>query len=73
MLTDVWVEEVIKALVEMFIINVWGDVVIDEVSDVQVDVTINSVSDIGVEVLTDVNLNVLVAAMTVLQFDIPEP
>ena len=73
-LVDVWVEDVIKAFVEVVTINVWGGgVVIDELSDVQVDVTINSVSDIATEVLTDVNLSVLVAAMTDLQFDIPAP
>ena len=49
-LVDVWVEEAIKALVEMFIIKAWGDVLIDEVSGVEADVTINSVSEIGVEV-----------------------
>ena len=29
---DVWVEEVIKIFVELFIINVWADVVIDTLS-----------------------------------------
>ena len=72
-LTDVWVEEVIKVFVEVFAVNVWTGVVIDSMSDVQVDVKIDVVSDIDVEVLTDVNANVLVVTMTALQFAMPSP
>ena len=54
--TDVWVEKIIKVLVEVFVIAVRDDVVIDTV-------TIDIVSGIGVEVLADVNTNVSVAVM----------
>ena len=64
-LADVWVE--------VITINVRAGVVIGAVSDMQVDVTINEVSDIGVEGLTDVNANLLVAAMAALQFVMPSP
>lgn len=50
----------------MIVTNVGADVVIDTFSGVSVDVTIDSVSDIGGDVLTDVNANVLVAAVTAL-------
>ena len=60
-LSDVWVEEIIKELEEGFVINVWADMVIGALSRVQVDITIDVVSDIGVEVMTDINVNVLVA------------
>ena len=33
MLADVWVEEVSKIFVDVFVINVWADVVIDTFSD----------------------------------------
>ena len=59
MLADVWVVEVIKVLVEVFVIAVRDDVVIDTV-------TIGVDSDIGVEVLADVNANVSVVMMTAL-------
>ena len=72
-LADVWVEEVVKVYVNMSVINVWADVVIGTLSDVQVEVTIDVVSDIGVEVLIDIHVNVLVAAMTTLQFPMPAP
>ena len=41
--------------------------VIDTLSGVKVGTTIDSVPNIGVEVLSDINVNVLVVAMTVLQ------
>ena len=65
-LTDVWVEEVVKVLriVKVFVMNVWANSVIDTLSDVQVDVTIDAVSDTDVEALTDVNTNILIDAMT---------
>ena len=66
-LADAWVEEVMKVSVKVFVINVRADVVIDKFSGVQV------VSDIAAEVLTDVNANVLVVAMTALQFPMPAP
>ena len=54
-------------MVEVFVINVWSDVVIDTLSGVSVDAIIDVVaSDISVEILTDVNANFLVAAMTAL-------
>ena len=62
-LTDVWVEEVIKIFAGVFVINVRTAVVIDMFSAAWLDVTIDVVSDIGVEVLTDVNTNVLVVEM----------
>ena len=65
LLADVWVEEIIKVVVRVFIIKVCSDPVIDILSGVLVDVTmIDLVSDIGVEVLSDVNANAVVAAMT---------
>ena len=68
-LTDVWVEYVIKAAVGVFTINVWTGGVIGTLSGVQADVIIAVVSDIDVEILADVNANVLVvAAMAPLQF-----
>ena len=63
-LADVWVEDVIKILVGVFAINVWGDKVIDT-SGVYIDVTFD-MPDIDVEVLTDVNANVLVTVVTAL-------
>ena len=73
-LTDVWVEDFIKTLVEVFVINVWADGVFDT-SGVQVDVIIGVVasSDIGVEMLTDVNTNILPATMTTLLFAMSVP
>ena len=64
-LADVWVKEVIKILVGVFVINVWGDMVLATFS-VYVDVTIDVVSDIDVGVLTAVNTTILVTAMTAL-------
>ena len=65
-LTDVWVEDVFKILVEVFTITVPDDVMIDTLSGVCVDLTIDVVSDIGVEVLTDVNANAVVETMSAL-------
>ena len=56
MITDV----LIDVWVEAFVINVWT------LSEVYVGVIIDVVSEIGIEVLTDVNVNVLVPAMTAL-------
>ena len=64
-LADVWVKGLIKILVGVFVINVWGDMMIDTLG-VYVDVTIGVVSDIDVGVLTDVNANVLVTVVTAL-------
>ena len=64
--TDVWVEDVFKILVGVFIITVPDDVMIDTLSGVCIDLTIDVVSDIGVEVLTDVNANAVVETMSVL-------
>ena len=67
LMSDVWLEEVIKVFVVVLSINGWADdVVIDTLSGVYVDVIIDVVFDIGVEVLTDVDSNVLIAAMTAL-------
>ena len=64
-LADVWVEEIIKILVGVFVINVWTGVVIDTLSGVSAEVIIDVVDcDIGVEALTAVNANVVVATMT---------
>ena len=52
-----WVEEVIKAFVEVFVTNVWIDMVIDTLSGLYV-------SGIGVKVLTGVNENDLQAVVT---------
>ena len=65
-LTDVWVEEVIKTLVGVFTINVRTVMVLDVLSGAYVDVIIDVESDTGVEVLTDVNASVLVTAVPVL-------
>ena len=65
-LADVCIEEIIKVLVEVIVINMWVDAVVDTLSSMSVDETIDSVSDIGIGVLTDVNPTVLVAAMTAL-------
>ena len=65
-LADVWDEDIIKVLVEEFVINVWTDVLIDTLSGVCLDVTIDIVSDVDVEVLTDVNGNVLVTTAAAL-------
>ena len=59
--TDVWVEKIIKVLVEVFVIAVRDDVVIDTV-------TIDIVSGIGVEVLADVTTNISGAVMIDLVF-----
>ena len=72
-LTDVWVEEVIKTSVGVFAINVWTDVTIGMLSGVKVDVVVDVLSDIGVEALADVDANVLVVAMIVLYFAMPSP
>ena len=54
-LTDVWVEEVIKIFVEVFVINIWDDVAIDTLSGA-VDAIIDVVPGIiVVEVLVAVN------------------
>ena len=63
LMDDLWIEEGIAVLVDMFVINVWADMVIDKLTGVYVDVTIDFVSEVGVEVLTDANTNVLVTAM----------
>ena len=64
LMDDVWIEEDIKVLVDMFFINVWAaDMVIDKLAGVYVDVTIDFVSEVGVEALTDANTNMLVTAM----------
>ena len=74
MLADVWVEEIIKILVGVFVINVWTGVVIDTLSGVSAEVIIDVVDcDIGVEALTAVNANVVVAAMTALEFAMSAP
>ena len=66
-LSDVWVEVTIEGLSnEVFVINVWVDVVIGKLSGKSVDITIDVVSGIGVEVLTDVNADVLIVVMTAL-------
>ena len=63
-----------KVLVEVFvIINVWAEVGIGTLTDVQVDVTIDVVSDVGVEVLTGVYGNGSVVEMIDLQFVMPTP
>ena len=74
-LTDVQVEDVIEILLGgKFFINVWAEVVIETLSDKQVDVIIDVMSGIGVEMLTDeVNVNVLLAVTTDLEFAIPAP
>ena len=69
-LADLWVGEVIKALVGWFVVNVRAGVVL---SGVQVGFKIDVVSDIAVEGLTDVNANLLVAAMNALQFAMSSP
>ena len=64
LMDDVWIEEEIEGLVDMFVINVWAaDLVIVKLAGVYVDVTIDFVSEVGVEALTDANTNVLVTAM----------
>ena len=63
LMDDLWIEEGITVLVDMFVINVWADMVIDKLTGVYVDVTIDFVSEVGVEALTDANTNVLVTAM----------
>ena len=73
LLTNVRDEDIIKVLVEEFVINVWTDVLIDTLSEVYIDVTIDIVSDIGVAVLTGASANVLVAAMTDLGFATSAP
>ena len=75
-LADVRVEEVVKILVEMFIINVRAEVLIDMFSGVSVDVLIVVVTsdiDFVEEVLTDANANVFVAAMTASWFTMSSP
>ena len=73
MLTDVWVEEVIKILVEVFVIDARSDVAIDTSSGVLDGAMIDVGSDIDADVLTDVNANVLVPVMTDLEFDMTAP
>ena len=64
LMDDVWIEEDIKVLVDMFVINVWAaDMVIVKLAGVYVDGTIDFVSEVGVEALTDANTNMLVTAM----------
>ena len=70
-LADVRVDDVIKMLVEVFVINMRDGVVIGTLSGANVDVTIAVVSDIAVVVLNTVNVNILVAAMIDLQFVMP--
>ena len=72
-LPEAWVGEVNEGFVAVFVVNVRDGAVFDTFSGVQVDATIDVVSEIGVEVLTDVNANVLVVAMTALQFAMPTP
>ena len=73
-MADEWVGEVIKVSDGVFVINVWADAMIITLSNVLVEVTIDVVSsDIRVEELTDVNVNVLVAMVTVLYVSIPAP
>ena len=72
--TDEWVGEIIKVSVEVFVINVWADMMIIALSNVLVEVTIDVVSSdiIRVEELTDVNVNALVAMVIDLYVSIPE-
>ena len=73
-LADVWVDEVIEMLVEVFVIGVRVGVVIDTLPGVSVVViTYEGVSDVGAEVLTDMNANSLIAAMTALGFVMSSP
>ena len=58
-LADVWVEEVIKVFVAVFVTNARADMAIDKVSG---DVTIGIVSSIAVELL----IGGLLAAITTL-------
>ena len=72
-LTDVWVDKVIKVLVGVFVMAVRDGVVIGTLSGVQVDVIMDVVFDIGVEVLTDANVNILGVAMAALWFVMSAP
>ena len=71
--TDEWVGEIIKVSVEMFVINVWADMMIIALSNVLAEVTIDASSDTRVEELPDVNVTVLVAMVTALYVSIPAP
>ena len=62
-LTDVYIEEIVEVVVRVFVINAWADAVIDALPRIYVD---SIIDNIGVEVSTDVDTNVLVAAMTAL-------